>query len=279
MGALPASAGLGMGAGMGLGAGTAQAQDECTSCQKSFSGVIGAGVATLPRYVGSDEYRVLPIPVVQLEYKGRLFFGGSQSGVGAGLGAYVVRTSSFVWNVGYAGSESRPESRGDALAGMGKRAAGSFASTGISYQLGAVTANAGVALGLGKGQGSYGSVGLATERQLARRWVGGVSTGATFADAKNMAFDFGVTGEQSAARHALIAAGDPRLQGIDAGTYSPDAGLKEVHGAAQLAYLLTERTRVVAFAQGTHLSHEAASSPLVRERTGVVTGVAFAYGF
>jgi len=256
-----------------VAAGTAQAQD------KSFSGIIGAGVATLPKYVGSDEYRVLPIPVVELQYKGRLFLGGSKSGVGAGLGAYVVRTSSFAWDVGYSGSESRPESRGDALAGMGKRGAGSFASTGVSYQLGAVLANAGAAVGLGKDQGSFGTVGLATERQLARRWVGSVSTGATFADAKNMAFDFGVTPEQSAARQALVAAGDPRLHGIDANAYSPDAGLKEVRGAAQLAYLLTERTRVVAFAQGTHLSDEAARSPVVRAKTGAVTGVAFAYGF
>jgi outer membrane scaffolding protein for murein synthesis (MipA/OmpV family) len=254
-------------------AGTAQAQD------KSFSGVIGVGVATLPKYVGSDEYRVLPIPVVQLEYKGRLFLGGSPSGVGVGLGAHLVRTSSFAWDVGYAGSEARPEKRGDALAGMGKRSAGSFASSGVSYRFGAVLANAGVGVGLGKDQGSYGTVGLATERQLARRWVGSVSTGATFADGKNMAFDFGVTTAQSAARQALIAAGDPRLQGIDAGAYSPDAGLKEVRGAAQLAYLLTERTRAVAFAQGTHLSNEAARSPIVRERTGVTTGVALAYGF
>jgi outer membrane scaffolding protein for murein synthesis (MipA/OmpV family) len=94
-----------------------------------------------------------------------------------------------------------------------------------------------------------------------------------------MAFDFGVTHRQSAARQALQEAGDPRLQGIDVGAYRPGAGLKETRGAVSLSYLTTERSRVVLFAQGTRLSAEAARSPLVRDRTGLVTGAAIGYGF
>jgi outer membrane scaffolding protein for murein synthesis (MipA/OmpV family) len=221
----------------------------------------------------------MPIPVAQLEYKGRLFLGGSQSGVGGGIGAYVVRTSALTVDVSLMGAESRPEGRGDALAGMGKRGAASFAGTGLSYRLGTVTASAGLSVGLGDDEGAFGTVGIATERMLARRWVGSVSTGATFANEKNMAFDFGVTGEQATRRRALIAAGDPRLHAIDGSAYAPEAGLREMRGAATLAYLLTERSRVVAFAQGTHLSRDAARSPLVRERNGVATGMALAYGF
>jgi outer membrane scaffolding protein for murein synthesis (MipA/OmpV family) len=162
---------------------------------------------------------------------------------------------------------------------MGKRSAASFASTGVAYRLAFVQATAGVAVGLGKDEGSYGTVGVGTELPLARRWVGGVSTGVTVADAKHMAFDFGVTSAQSATRRALLAAGDPRLRGIDVGAYTPGAGLKEARGAASLAYLLSERSRVQLFAQATRLSGEAARSPLVRSRTGVVTGAAFGYGF
>ena len=263
-------------AALGAAAGPVLAQD---AAPRSLTGVVGVGVVTLPKYAGSDEYRVLPLPIVQLEYRGRFFLGGSQNSVAPGIGAYLVRTPTLTVDVGLSGSESRPESRGDALAGLGTRSAASFATTGVAYRRGIVMANAGVVVGLGKDEGSYGSLGLASELPLARRWIAGVSTGVTFADARNMAFDFGVTNEQSAARHALLEAGDTRLSGIDVDAYAPEAGLKEMRGAASLAWLLTDRSRVMLFAQGTRLSNEAARSPLVRTRTGVVTGVALAYGF
>ena len=260
-------------------AGVAQAQDACTACRKSVSGVIGFGVATLPRYAGSSEYRTLPMPVVQLEYKGRLYLGGSQSGVGGGIGAYVVRGPAVSWQVELSGAEARPEGRGDALAGMGRRSAASYAGTAVVYRTGFMAATAGVAFGLGNDQGSYGTVGLSTERPLARRWVGGLSTGATLADSRNMAFEFGVTDEQSARRRVLIAGGDARLDVGDGNSYSPKAGLKDVRGSASLAYLLTDRSRAIAFAQATRLSNEAARSPLVRDRNGGAAGMALAYSF
>ena len=266
-------------AALGAPAGTARAQESASPSAPSWTGMAGIGVAAMPKYAGSDEYRVLPIPIVQLEYRGRLYLGGSQSGTGAGIGAYVVRTPTLAVDVGLSGAESRPESRGDALAGMGKRSASSFATSGVTYRRGIVMATSGVAIGLGRNEGSYAAIGIGTERQLARRWFAGLSTGVTFADARNMAFDFGVSDEQSAARQALLESGDPRLHGIDVAAYSPDAGLKEARGAASLAWLLTDRSRMMLFAQGSRLSNEAARSPLVRARTGVVSGIALAYGF
>jgi outer membrane scaffolding protein for murein synthesis (MipA/OmpV family) len=263
---------------LGVAATTARAQDAGARSRQGLTGVVGIGVIALPRYVGSDEYRLLPLPIAQLEYKGRVYLGGSQGSMAPGVGAHVVRTPTLTWDVGLAGAGARPESRGDALAGMGKRSAASFASTGVAYRFGVVAATAGAAVGLGKDEGSYGTVGLGTELPLARRWVGGVSTGATFANARHMAFDFGVTGEQSAARRSLLAAGDPRLSGVDVGAFAPRAGLKETRTAASLSYLLTQRSRVVLFGQSTTLSGQAARSPLVRTRTGVVTGVAVGYG-
>jgi outer membrane scaffolding protein for murein synthesis (MipA/OmpV family) len=257
----------------------AAAQGRAAPTGKSFAGFAGLGVATLPRYAGSDEYRVLPLPLAQIEYKGRVYLGGSQTGVGAGLGVHLVRTRSLRWDVGFSGSESRPEKRGDALAGMGKRGAASFASTGVTYRAGLVAATAGVAVGLGDDQGTMGTAGIAGERQLSRRWIVGASTGVTVADAENMAFDFGVTPGQSGTRRALATAGDARLRGIDVRAYAPRSGLKQVQGSTTLGYAVTARTRAVLLAQGTYLGREAARSPLTRARTGVTTGVALAYGF
>jgi MipA family protein len=245
----------------------------------TWTGVVGIGAVTLPRYTGSDEYRVVAMPVVQLEYKGRYFLGGSQTDLGGGLGAYVVRRSSFTWQVAFDGSQSRPESRGDALAGMGKRAAAAFGSTGVSYRLGFLAAAAGVSIGLGDDEGSYSTVSLSAQRQFGTRWQGQLATGANFADRRHMAYEFGVTGDQSARRRALITAGDPRLHGADGSTYSPGAGLKDARVTASLAYAMTPRTRAMLFARGTRLSDEAGRSPLVRERNSVASGVALAYGF
>src|SRR3712207_301571 len=67
---------------------------------RSLTGTVGIGVVALPRYAGSDEYRVLPLPFVQLEYKRRLYLGGTPGGVGAGIGAYLVRSDRLTWDVG-----------------------------------------------------------------------------------------------------------------------------------------------------------------------------------
>lgn len=266
-------------ASLGATAACARAQDAHPPPPRSLTGQIGLGVATLPTYTGSDEFRVVPLPIVQLEYKGRVYLGGSQTSVGAGVGAYVIRTASLAWDVGLAAGEPRPEERGDALAGMGKRSSATFVSSSVAYRLGFVSALAGVAVGLGKHEGTYGTVAVGGEFPLAARWLGSASAGFTLADARNMAFDFGVSPEQSLARRALRAAGDARLRDVDVGAFAPGAGLKEARVAASIAYLLTARSRVLLFTQTAALSAEAARSPLVRARLGTAAGLALTYGF
>lgn len=264
---------------LGASPGTAAAQDAGPARPSSLAGFVGVAAVALPRYTGSDETRVLVVPIGQVEYRGRLYLGGAQGATAPGIGAHVVRTASLTWDVGLAGAGTRPEHRGDALAGMGRRSAAWYATTGVAYRLAFVEATAGAAVGLGRDDGAYGTVGLGTELPFAGRWVLGVSTGATVADARHMAFDFGVTPGQSAARRALLAAGDARLQGVDVGAYAPAAGLRETRSAASLGYRLTERSRVVLFAQNSTLSRAATRSPLVRASGGTMTGVALGYGF
>jgi outer membrane scaffolding protein for murein synthesis (MipA/OmpV family) len=113
---------------------------------------------------------------------------------------------------------------------------------------------------------------------LASRWMLEVSTGATVADARNMRFDFGISGAESARRLALIAQGDPRLSDADGGPYDPRAGLRQFDGSASLGYMMSRRTTVVLFGSASRLSSEAARSPLVRARDGVTGGLVLAYG-
>ena len=175
---------------------------------KNWSSSIGIGTVAMPTYTGSNRYRVRPVPLLQLEFKERVYVGSSTGGVGGGMGVYLIRGSSLTWSTELSTAGKRRESFGDGLAGMGTRNAGTFVGNNISYRAGMFTAAANVAIGLGKDEGSTGSVVLDSKHVFGRRWIASVSSGATFADKDNMAFDFGISSRQAGRRQALIAAGD-----------------------------------------------------------------------
>ena len=244
-----------------------------------WSGNIGMSTAVMPTYLGSNRYIVRAFPILSLEYKNRAYLGGSVAGTGAGAGVYLVRNSAFSWATEISGAPERLESKGDGLAGMGKRGAATYAATSVSYNLGAITTGAAVAIGLGSDEGSTGSINASTKKVFGSRWIAGLSTGATFANSENMAYDFGVSPEQATRRQGLIDAGDSRLSLSDAGAHDPKAGLKQMQVSTSLGYLLSDRTTAMFFASGTRLGQQAADSPLTRQRNGVVAGMGIAYGF
>ena len=253
-------------------AGTVQAQG-------SWSGAVGSGAITAPKYMGADEQRTLPIPYVQLQYKGRVNIGMLPGGTGAGIGVSLINSQSVAWQAQLSGTGGRREKWGDALAGMGNQDVATTAGTSISLSHGWMQAGADVALGLNAKAGTSGTVRAAAQKQLASRWIGSLSAGATFADRQNMTYDFGITDEQAARRQALIARGDARLRSTDGQAFRPDAGLKQMQTSASVSYVITPRSRLVTFVQASQLSDEAARSSVVRDRTGTSGGVVVVYGF
>src|SRR5687768_14060483 len=255
----------------------ASAQTETET--KTWSGTIGISTVALPTYMGSNRYRVRAFPILSLEFNERFYLGGAQSGTGAGVGGYLVRNSMFTWSAEISGAPERKESYGDGLAGMGRRGAATFVGNNVSFSLGSITAGAGVAVGLGSDEGSSATVNLQSRHRYGRRWIAGVSTGATFANSRNMTYDFGVSTDQAVKRQALIDRGDSRLYGNDGRAYDPKGGLKQMQATGSLGFLLSNRTTLLAFATGSRLGDEAADSPLTRQRNGVVAGMGIAYGF
>ena len=243
-----------------------------------WNGTIGISTVALPTYMGSNRYRVRAFPILSLEYKQRAYLGGAMGGTGAGAGVYLMRNSAFTLSTEIAGAPERKESYGDGLAGMGRRGGATYAASNVSYRLGSITAGAGVAVGLGSEEGSHGALNLATKKAYGR-WIAELSTGATFANSKDMAYDFGVSSEQAVRRQALIDAGDSRLSADDAGAYSPGAGLKHMNVSTSLGYILRDRTMALLFVNGSRLGHEAAESPITRQRNSVVGGIGLAYAF
>ena len=245
---------------------------------KNWNSQIGVSTAVLPTYMGSNQYQVKVLPIFSLEIKERIYVGGAMGGTGAGTGVYLVRNPVFTLSTGITGAPVRKESYGDGLAGMGRRGAATYAQSNVSYQLGSVTAGAGVSIGLGHDEGSTAALNLATKHVIGRRFIVGLSTGATFANSENMVYDFGVSSDQAVRRQSLIAAGDSRLHADEGLAYAPKEGLKQAQVSTTLGYLINPRTTVIGFAMGSRLGTEASDSPLARQRNSLVAGLGLAFG-
>jgi MipA family protein len=255
----------------------AQAENPTTTSTKPWTANLGIAAVAMPGYSGSNRYRIRPSPIIQVEYKERAYFGSSVSGVGGGVGVYMVRTPTLAWAAEVSSAGRRRESYGDGLAGMGTRSGGTMVGTNASYRVRSTTLGVAASAGL-KDEGVTATVNLDTKRRMGRRMIASFATGATFSDHESMAFDFGVSPVQAIRRQALIASGDSRLSPTEGGIYAPKGGLKQAQVSTSLGYMLTKRTSAMAFVTGTRLGSEAAASPLTRQRNGLMGGLGMAFG-
>lgn len=238
----------------------------------TFTLTLGAGVFAGPKYTGSDEMRVLPLPIIGVDYKNRIFLGATSSGVGAGIGVNVIKSKHLTLTAGLGGSESRPEDRADALAGMDDRRLGFSAVTGLNYQTGPLSAGFVFSAGLRDNAGLIGTGTLGLTLPVTPRTFLSLGGNITVANRDAMFFEFGITPVEAQRRSDLITAGDSRLRPSDGSAYSPGAGVRDMGATTSLAYLLSPRWSLFGFGGVTRLSDEAARSSLVRRRTGWMTG-------
>jgi outer membrane scaffolding protein for murein synthesis (MipA/OmpV family) len=212
-----------------------------------------------------------------MEYKGRFFLSPPSYGAPMALGAYFVRTPNWSWAVTMGITDARPESRGDALAGMGDRGIGFHTGSWVSFRRGMFHTSGIVTLGLNDSQGWTGIFSTGLGDRLGDQWFASVDANATFADTDQMQYHFGIDASQALRRHALIAAGDPRLGPAESGPYSVDAGLQSIGLSGSFGYILSNRWTVLGFLSLSRLSGEAAQSPLVRQRVSLETGFGLSY--
>jgi outer membrane scaffolding protein for murein synthesis (MipA/OmpV family) len=255
-----------------------QASPTAQRVPPAFSVTLGAGVFYGPKYLGSDQDRVLPIPILGVSYRNRVFLGASPSGVGAGLGVNLIQAGGLTVMAGLGGSEPRPEDRADALAGMDDRRLGFAAISGVSYRYGPLNAGLSLSAGLRDNAGLSGTGNLGLTLPALPRTFLTLGGSLTVADRDAMAFDFGISALEASRRSALIAAGDSRLRPGDGTPYRPEGGVRDVSANASLAYLLSPRWSLFGFGSVTRLSDAAARSSLVRRRTGWSTGAGFTVG-
>jgi len=239
---------------------------------------IGAMVFTYPRYPGSNEYRVVPFPLVNVSFRDRVYLGPSSTGVGFALGAYPIHDSHMRLAVELGGQDSRPASRADALAGMDDRDMVATAGASVSYRTGGFEGILAVSQGLNDGAGLIQTTRLVYSRLLGRVMLA-AAAGAALANARQMRREFGITDEEAARRQALIDAGEGRLEPDDGRAYQPDGGLRHLGLGLSLIYPVSRRWSLVGLAGMEWLADEAAKSPLVRRREQFAGGVGVGYQF
>jgi MipA family protein len=237
---------------------------------------VGAVTQVVPRYSGSDQYRVMPFPMAQVTFRNRVYLGPSATSLGGALGGYLIRTSSFDFSAEVGFGDERPASRADALAGMEDRDMVVSAGGGLRFRAGPLEATLGGSRGFNDGAGTLGTARVTLSGMFGRLIASG-GLGAVVADERQMRREFGVTQAEAARRQILIDAGDDRLGPDDGRAYRPAGGLRSVAASASLVYVISPRWSLIGFGRIDRLSDEAVASPLVRRRVQYSGGVGLGF--
>src|SRR5262249_41225383 len=122
---------------------------QATPPHSDWSITLGGGAMVVPRYPGSEQYQIWPMPMSQVTYRDRGYLGPSTVGPpGVGLGTYVVRSGAFRMTAEAGLGANRRAGRADALAGMDDRDFLATAGTSLTYDPGPVHGTIALARGL-----------------------------------------------------------------------------------------------------------------------------------
>ncbi|MBY5775417.1 MipA/OmpV family protein [Rhizobium leguminosarum] len=206
--------------------------------------VVGAGAMYAPKFEGSDEFEVRPIPVISARI-------GDRVGIDpTGVTVDVLQSNGFTLSIKGGYEVGRSEDDSDHLRGLGDVDAGGVIGGKLSYQLGPAEFYASIDKTIGGSDGLLGKFG-ANVSQRYDRFILSAGASATLADDNHMESYFGVTSEQSARSG---------LRQYDAG-----AGLKRFDIEASVTYMATEHSLIRGQAGVGFLTGDAADSPIVQD--------------
>jgi outer membrane protein len=207
--------------------------------------MVGAGAIYAPKFEGSDEFEIVPIPMVSATF-GRITIDPG------GLSVNVLESNGFKFAVtgGYELGGGRKESDSSHLRGLGNIDAGGVVGGQVSYEMGPMELYAKVDKTIGGSESLLGQVGANVSHHV-DRFILSAGASATFADDNHMESYFGVTAAQSA-RSGLRQ-------------YDASAGLKRFDIEASVTYMATENWFVRGQAGVGFLTGDAKDSPIVQD--------------
>jgi outer membrane protein len=229
---------------------------------------LGAGVATLPKYPGSDDTETHALPLISVRY-GRFFIGGVPgAGTPAGLGAYLHESER--WSVGVAVSgdviKPREESDDPRLRGLGDIDSTVRGGVFASYTLDWFTLRGSVLSDLGgNDQGTLVSLDAEARYSPSDRLTLSAGPGLTWANADYTQTFFGVSAEQAA--------------NSGFGEYSPKSGVALVRLSFGANYRLTPHWNLGARVSAAQLNGDAGDSAIVEDKNQNTYALFVSYRF
>jgi MipA family protein len=220
--------------------------------------VVGVGAMYAPKFEGSDEFEVSPVPMISAT------FGDRVSIDPGGLSVNVLDANGFKLSVSGGYDPGRQEDDSDHLEGLGDIDAGGVIGAKLAYEFGPAEVYASIDRTIGGSDGLVGKLG-ANVSQRYDRFILSAGASATFADDNHMESYFGVTPTQSAS------------SGLS--EYEASAGLKRFDIEASVTYMATENWLIRGQAGVGFLTGDAADSPIVQDDVQPSAMLAVGYKF
>jgi outer membrane protein len=219
---------------------------------------IGLGVGYVPRFEGSDHYRVREVPLINIQ-RGR-FFARVGDGIGVDLvkGERIRVGASVAWMLGYR-SKDVPTGIGKLDDSIGARMFASVNFGGLTTTLSATKAVS------EDDRGLAASASFAYPMRVSERLTIIPTTSVNWADDEYMSSYFGVD------------AGRAERSGLP--QYAPSSGFKDVSLQLVASYRLTDHWTLAGAAGFTKLMDNATDSPLVerKQQPGMMIGVSYVF--
>ncbi|NTA14004.1 MipA/OmpV family protein [Agrobacterium tumefaciens] len=227
--------------------------------QRNWSLIVGAGAGYEPKYEGSSDYEVTPLPVVLFTYGDWLEIDP----LGVTVTPFEHNGFSVSAKVGY--EMGRDEGDHDRLKGLGDIDFAATVGGKLAYKWQGLEIYAAVDQTIDGSESLIGTFGAEYMAPVTERLFLGAEAKATVANDKHMQAYFGVTPQQSA------ASGLPE--------YKAEAGLKRVDVSASAMYMLTENWLVRGEAGVGFLTGDAADSPIVEKKFQPSASIFVGYKF
>ncbi|AZO43016.1 MipA/OmpV family protein [Mesorhizobium sp. M7D.F.Ca.US.005.01.1.1] len=208
--------------------------------------VLGGGAIIVPKYEGSDEFKIMPVPFVTATFRDTVTIDPT----GANIAVYDQGPFALRARLGY--EMGRKEDDSDHLRGLGDVDMGATVGAKAAVKFGPAEIFAQLDKTIGGSDGLLGTIGIEVTQPLSQSLMIGASASVVFADENHMQAYFGVTPEQSA-RSGLAR-------------YDAGAGLKRADFSVSATYMLNENWMVRGQAGVGILVGDAADSPIVVDK-------------
>lgn len=207
--------------------------------------VIGAGVIYRPKYEGSGEMEISPVPFVSATFFDRLTIDPT----GIGLKVYERGPFELDVNVGY--DLGRSEDDSDDLRGLGNIDAAATIGGKASINYGPATFFVSIDKMVGGSDGLVGKAGLELMQPVTETIILGAGVSATYADKNHMEAYYGIDADQ-AARSGYS-------------TYEAGAGMKSIDLSVSATYLINDNWTLRGEQKLGIIIGDAADSPIVKQ--------------